>query len=816
MSVLLLNCDINLKNLIMINKLLLLLFLTLFISSSIFSQKYILTGSVNNELTKEHLSYANIRVLGTGKGTSTNINGKFILRLGQGKYFLAASYIGFKSDTIKINVDKDQQFDFSLEPIELQISEIVVKPGENPAYGIIENTIKKKEEIKNKLKNYKYSAFTKGLVKTTRDFQSGGYSLSTQDTGKLKITGILENESRGFFKAPDNFKHFIVARKQTANTPPFVNVLTGGNVIQSFYEDNLNFMDRNIPSPISNRALSYYYYYIEKEIAIDNRKVFQIYFATDNTADPGFYGKLFIEDSTFYLLKVDVRLNKMANPGRLFNFVRIYQQFTEVEKGIVLPIDYRLFAEGNYLGLAKFGFELNTIMNSYKVNTNIKDDIFDGAIISVLPDADKKDNSYWNNIQAIPNTLEESKAYTRIDSLSEVSKSFGEKFSLLAQRIQLNDNLSVSGPLTIYSLNKVEGNALNFELFYSHKNSQRFNARLGLGYGFADKKFKSKLFANYLLGDYRTTVLSLNIYDKLTDLFGTSNSYNKFTSTILSLFSKYDFRDYFYTKGFETKINSEIFPFLKLGFGFLQRKDKSAINNSNFSFFNRDRNYSTNQKIYNTKINALTLSFGLDFRNYIEDGFFRRRISSANNIQFDGSAIISNNSLLKSDNNFSIYEFETFGRFTTLNNWDAEFNITKVFSKGSVPFQVLHALPGNISSGGKNNSFRTLRIGEVFGDEVTTLFFKHNFKDYLFRLTQIPILKDLQLQLSTHFNVAFSTITDRSKSILISNYKEFKSPFYELGFSIGHILFPLNFEFTWKLNYRGKNNFVFGINTFAL
>ncbi len=791
-------------------------FITFLSYTNIFSQYYTISGFVKDKVTNQNLGYANIRVDNSGKGTAANKDGKFKIRLSEGNYLLIASYIGYKSDTAKISINEEKKVNFLLSPIKLEISEIIVKPDKNPAYEIIEKTIKKKKEIKNNINNYKYSAYTKGLIKTTKDFQSGNFSLTAKDTGKLKITGILENESRGFFKSPDNFKHFIVARKQTANTPPFINVLTGGNVIQSFYEDNLLFMNRSIPSPISDKALSYYYFYIEKETAINDKKVYQIYFATDNTADPGFYGKLFIEDSTFYLLKIDVQLNKMANPGRLFNYIKVYQQFSEIEKGIILPIDYRLFAEGNYLGLAKFGFELNTIMNSYEINTEIDDNIFDGAIISVLPDADKKDKTYWNSIQTIPNTIKETQAYSRIDSLENISKSFGEKFSILAQQIQLHKNLYVGGPLTIYSFNKVEGSALNFNLLYSHKESQRFSARLGAGYGFADKKLKTKFLANYLLGDYRTTQISFSVYDKLTDLFGTSNNYNKLTSTVLSLFSKYDFRDYFYTKGFETEIKSEIFPFLNLGLGFLSKTDKSAKNNSDFSFFYQGRNYSQNKSIYDIKTNAITASFGLDFRNYIEDGFFRRRINSLNYIRFGGSVLISKKDFLKSESNFSVFQLETFGSFNTLNDWKADFYIENVFSTGAVPFQMLNALSGNISGGAKNNSFRTLRISEIYGDKTTTLFFKHNFKDYLFRVTQIPILKDLQLQFSTYLNVAISEISNSSKQILPVGFKEFKTPFYELGFSIGHILIPMNFEFTWKLNYRGRNNFVFGINTFAL
>ncbi|MBK8944853.1 MAG: carboxypeptidase-like regulatory domain-containing protein [Ignavibacteriae bacterium] len=792
------------------------LLFSIIFSLKIFSQKYSLTGFVYDNQTKLGLGYTNIRVDNSGFGTSTNISGKFKINLPKGNYNLIASYLGYKSDTLKINLNSNKEIDFHLNPIQINLDEVTVKPGRNPAYDIIEKAIAAKEKIKNKIYDYKYSAYTKGLIKTTQDFNTGSYSLSSKDTGDVKITGILENESRGFYKAPDNKKYFIVARKQTANTPPFINTLTGGNVLQSFYEDKLAFLGKMIPSPISKQALTYYYFYIEKETAIDNRKVFQIYFNTDNTADPGFFGNLFIEDSTFFLLKVDVNLNRMANPGGLFDQVKIFQQFSEISKEIILPVDYRIFANGNYLGLAKFGFELNTIMNDYEINTNIEDDFFDNTLISVLPEADKKNEDYWNSIQSIPNTVEENIAYSRIDSLKKANAELGEEINLLSQTIKLNDYFSINGPIDIYSFNKVEGNALNLDLYFSDAEEQRLNGIAEISYGFSDKKFKKKFFANYRFGELRTTTLNLNAYDKITDLFGASDNYNKFTSTFLSLITKYDFRDYYYSKGFEAEINSEVFSILNLGIGFLNRTDKSAKNNSNFSFFYPSKKYSLNKSIYDTKTNAVTANFTLDFRKFIEDGFFRRRIPRRNHIIFEGAALISDEKILKSENDFLIFELNTYGAFSTADNWMMEFYANKIFSNGAVPFQMLHALPGNISSAGKNNSFRTLRIGEVFGDDVTEIFLKHNFGDELFTIAQIPFIKDLQLQFAVHINAAISNISSESKNILLHNSAIFKKPFYELGFSLGHLLIPMNFEFTWKLNYRGKNNFVFGINTIVL
>ena len=156
-----------------------------------FAQNYTIRGVIKDGLHKNNLSYANIRIENSSKGTASNSEGIYELKVAEGQYHLITSYIGYKTDTAYVTVKDNMEVNFELTPIEIEIEQVTVKPGENPAIEIIEKTIKSKSVNNQKIENYKYSSFTKGLIKTTRDFAGGNFSLSTQDTGKLKITGIL-------------------------------------------------------------------------------------------------------------------------------------------------------------------------------------------------------------------------------------------------------------------------------------------------------------------------------------------------------------------------------------------------------------------------------------------------------------------------------------------------------------------------------------------------------------------------------------------------------------------------------------------------
>jgi len=779
----------------------------------LFAQQFFVNGIVKNSKTNEGLSFANVRIIGTTKGTAANINGEYELILNEGNYILVASYIGFKSDTVKIKLDKDKKVNFTLQPVSLELPTVTVIPKENPALRIIKNAIKAKHKREEYLHSYIFKAYTKGVAKTDKDFSASGNSIEIS-TGKkdsireLKIMGIIENESAGYFKKPDFYKDIIVARKQTQNTPSTINVITGGRLIQNFYNDELHYFNRPIPSPIADDAPGYYYYYLEDSLALDKNKVYKIYFAPEDASDPGFYGKIYIEDKSFALLKVDVALNEAANPGKIFSKIHIFQQFLPFGKNnIYMPIDYRMFVVGGFLGMVKFAFELNSIMYDYKINPEIKDDFFDMAVVTVLPDADTKDSTYWNNIQKIPNTLEETEAYKRIDSLQSIEKSFWDKFSFFSSRIRWSETISTSGTLNIYSFNKIEGHKLNFEISANGLSNRRLDFNATTGYGFADKKFKYSLSSKLSLGNYRTTTINIRIFNKLNTLFSKSDQYRTITSTVLSLFTHYDFRDYYYSKGFEFRASSEILPYLTLRLGYLSQSDASAVNNSEFSFFRKDRVYKKNQPVYDTDINEIDFGFKLDFRKYIENGFYRSRLQSDSYIIFEGDFRKELGAL-----HYNNLHLETYGSARTFKSANLKFHINEYISNGPIPLQRLNALPGNINGIGKTNTFRTLGIGEISGDMVTTVFLEHNFNDEIFKLLKIPYVKDWQLSLSMHLNVALSRLSAKSKEIIPVKYIEFTKPFVELGFGIGHILFPFRLEFTWRLSYKGENNFTVGLN----
>lgn len=797
-------------------------------SVSLTAQQIILKGKVSDKLTVQPLAYANIRIAGTLSGTTATINGFFELRLAKGNYNLVVSSIGYISDTVSISLSSNKTVEILLSPTPVNLPEITVFPGENPAIEILRRAIEAKHDRDYKLNSYVFRAYTKGLVRSVNDITSTGRSVSIgvgtnsnkNDSAKLKISGIIENESIGYFKKPDNYKEEIIARKQSANTSSTMNLFTGGRLIQNFYSEDVSFLNRKLPSPISDNALNYYYFIIEDTLAMDKQTVFKINFEPINRVDPGFVGTIYIADKNYNLVKIETGLNDPANPGKIFKKINIIQQFTPIKDKIVMPIDYRISVEGNPLGLFKFGAEMNSIFYNYQINDELNSDFFDMTAIKVKSDADKKDSTYWLSTQTIPNTDEEIIAYKRIDSVEAVTKGFAENFSLLSSSIAINKNLSVTGPLALYSFNRVEGHTLNFGFNSYDLLDKRLNLRSDFSYGFNDEKFKIDFGGNYYLGEYRTSNITFRAYSRLSDLFTESIRYNKFTSSLTSLITKYDFRDYYYTKGFSVGFWTQAFPVLGLGIGFFNRTDNSAVVNTDFSLLQRDKVYLPIQPINETRISAITANFQLDFRKYFEDGYYRRRINFGEAYWgINGGVTISSSEIFKSNLDYQTYRIQLNGNFPTFASARMNLTITSQFSKGNVPYQMLFALPGNIEGIGQSYTFRTLKTGEIFGDRAIVLSLEHNFTDEIFRFLHLNFLIDWQMNLTGHFNAGFIENSSDSKSILPLDrngnplqVEEFRTPFAEIGFGIGQVLFPFKLEFTWKLNHLNKNNIVFGLN----
>ncbi|NLA25380.1 MAG: TonB-dependent receptor [Bacteroidales bacterium] len=113
------------------------LVLTLILSISVFSQSAKISGTINDQATKEVLYGVNVIITGTGEteniktGATTDFDGKYFIDLPAGNYSVSFQYIGYQSEkrNISLKAGENKLVNISLKQKAELIDEVVVSAG---------------------------------------------------------------------------------------------------------------------------------------------------------------------------------------------------------------------------------------------------------------------------------------------------------------------------------------------------------------------------------------------------------------------------------------------------------------------------------------------------------------------------------------------------------------------------------------------------------------------------------------------------------------------------------------------------------------
>src|SRR5690349_5589013 len=113
-----------------------------------------ISGSVTDD-SGQPLPYSSILVKGTTLGTTANNQGKYILNLEPGTYTIVCQHVGYSREEKSITITQETiSLDFQLHLQQLTLAEVIVKKGEDPAYEIIRQAIKKRSYYQKQLANF--------------------------------------------------------------------------------------------------------------------------------------------------------------------------------------------------------------------------------------------------------------------------------------------------------------------------------------------------------------------------------------------------------------------------------------------------------------------------------------------------------------------------------------------------------------------------------------------------------------------------------------------------------------------------------------
>ena len=99
-------------------------------------------------------------------GTNANNEGKYFLELSPGRYTIVSQHVNYKmEEKVIVCGTEDITLNFKLSIQEVTLAPVVVKQGEDPAYEIIRNTIKKRTYYQDQLNKFRCEVYTKGQLR---------------------------------------------------------------------------------------------------------------------------------------------------------------------------------------------------------------------------------------------------------------------------------------------------------------------------------------------------------------------------------------------------------------------------------------------------------------------------------------------------------------------------------------------------------------------------------------------------------------------------------------------------------------------------
>nr|WP_294775077.1 DUF5686 family protein [uncultured Flavobacterium sp.] len=788
-----------------------LLFLLFFFSLSLQAQ-FQINGIIKDAQTKKALPFATITTE-TGTTTIADVDGKFHLFSNTPPETLTITYVGYTPQTLSL-FEQKSFYTLLLSPKTNELKEVVVS-NENPANAIITNVIQKKNanNPEKKLKTFQYKTYNKLLVTANPDSISGKIDTVFVNPQKDKIAKIDSSDYK--FKKIINKQHLfltekvslfqyekpllketIIGTKMAGFKEPIYELLGFSLQSASVYDDKYELFETKYKSPIADNALKEYRYKILDTTAIDHREVIVVYFK-NKISHKGLEGLLYIDKENFAIAKAVMRIRGVLNITGIHEFQYLAEEklwFPEkknfkIIKGkskeptAVLGGRIEFAAENDESNAKKNASDftyLSSEMEIYdlKINTDLK--IKKSAItIDVKPNANNKEESFWQENRKDSLDLRSERTYVVLDSI--VTKENIEKKIKFGRKI-INGYLPF-GPFDfdlryLLSYNNYEGFRLGLGGVTNERFSKKFRLESYTAYGLKDEEIKYLFGGAVRIGNFSNSWVGGSFTDDVREIASTNFAIDK------RVFKLYDPRPInistFYNhqtwRAFiETKIipktesiwqitHSDVTPLFDYTFVYedkLYRKFAmtSAMVSIQWNPFS-DYMQTPNGKIeFEKRYPKFTFQFTKSLSNLFNNDFEFGKIDAR--IEYEKKYLNGQKSAILIQGGYVFGDLPLTHLYNTSPN-----NLTK------------DNLLQRITIAGKN-SFETMYFNEFFSSEFVMLQFKHGFK-------RVEIFKKVKPSLVLVTRMAWGDLKNPENHIGLE-YKTLNEGFFESGIELNQI-----------------------------
>ncbi|MFV8370194.1 DUF5686 and carboxypeptidase regulatory-like domain-containing protein [Flavobacterium sp. LB2R40] len=598
-------------------------FLLLFLLVSLVSTAQ-LKGTISDEKGNA-LPFVTIFQEDSYNGTTSNEQGNYEFTLKKKeKPTVVFQFLGFKTQKIVIQTDK-LPYLLNIKMIEesYSLNEVIINKKINPAVAIIKNAITSRKKNTEKTNRFNADFYSRGIFKLKNAPKKilgqkiGDLNGSLDSTG-TGIISLSETFSKIAFEKPNNLKEVVTASKVSGRDNGY-SYNTARSSFYDFYDNSIDFGVAMI-SPVANNAFNYYNYSLESTFFDENKNMInKIKVIPKRDSEPVFEGYIYIVEDSWAIYAVNLDIKGYRMKEEFVDVMTLQQNFSYNNSNKIWAKNTQsLEITAGAFGI-QFTGKYNYVYSNYEFINAFAPKTFTNEITRIEINANKKDSLFWNNNRPIPLTIEESTDYIRKDSIFKVRNSEkyldsvdakGNKFKPLKvltgytyKNSKEKYSLSYEGLLNLGSLsfNTVQG--YNFDSgfrFTNWKNQENkgiyTSLSAKLNYGFAEDRLRvsGQFIHRFNNQDYAT----LNITGgSSVKQFNPSEPISKIINTISSLAFKNNFMKLYNLESLAIGYSQDIANGVNLGGRIEYQQRKPLFNNTNFSLFNKNDVYTSNNPL---------------------------------------------------------------------------------------------------------------------------------------------------------------------------------------------------------------------------
>jgi hypothetical protein len=762
------------------------LFFLLILSLPLRAQQSVpVEGTVVDAESGAPISGAVIRAIDLRSRTYTSSGGRFRLPLPAGTHRITASSLGYNDTTISITTGV-AAITIRLRPSSIRLQGVEITAGLT-ADQIVQRAITRKEENIRKAKTVQgllYSKFALGIE---------GEAFGQIEESDRQV--ITETFSRSYFSERGH-RLKIIQRRQTANIPANSNLIAIGNFL-SFYSDELQILNANVPSPLNPNTLSRYEFSLRERTSLNGQTVYVIDVRSSSRLLPAFEGTIKISSETYNLIEVDLKPSESTAISFVRN-LRFEQKFEKFQDDIWQPTYLKVTGNANVeivQGFAEIDATVTatSIFTELLVNEPIPDSVYaEEEIITAAPTADSARPEFWEGNALSELTPEEKATYERVDSLVIAADTVTSRGGL---------DFDIAPYL---DFNRVGSATLGAEI------TPRYGpVRLALqgGWSFGLKEPLGRADATVTILPRTDSTAWLQLRGSLFSTLGTTSSdrsYPAIFNTAASALVHRDYYDYYKKDGWGAMLSGG-FSDLSASVELESARHFSVSNTTSRSIFIHKPfrpNPIVPEGSFNT-IRTSIISGAPDFFVAINSSpraDFNARISALyGEEQHSGMSFRS----IEGATRLTVPTIPT-GYSPMLLHVGAAAGI----GSSNLPIQYQFRMPTSLAFIGKMTSFFSAPVGHYGGTRYATFFAEHDFSDILWRAVGLPTYEGRGIDLSISGAAGYFENAS-SHGYLPTNGKWYM----EAGFGIGRIpifisnVIYLRFDARWGIGELGARKF---------